>query len=192
MTQATRRLVLVTGNAGKLAECRAHLAPLGWEVEADRRGYPEVQAGTLAEVTEFGADWLLAHGLAPPFALEDSGLFVDALQGFPGVQSRHALEHIGLDGLLRLVEGRDRTARFRTDLLLVDAAGRRHHLAGECVGTLAEAPRGVGGFGYDPVFVPAGHARTFAEMTIADKDALSHRGQALRGLARLLIEAANP
>ncbi|MEA3191449.1 MAG: XTP/dITP diphosphohydrolase [Thermoplasmata archaeon] len=186
------RLVLVSGNAGKLAECQAHLEPLGWQVEADKRGYPELQAQTLAEVTGFGADWLLAHGLAPPFALEDSGLFVDALGGFPGVQSRHALEHLGLDGLLRLVAGRDRTASFRTDLLFVDAAGRRHHLAGACAGTLAEAPRGTGGFGFDPVFVPAGHMRTFAEMTVAEKGALSHRGQALRSLARLLIEAANP
>lgn len=190
-----KRLTLVTGNAGKLAEVRAHLEPLGWEVVGDRRGYPEVQAATLAEVTAFGAGWLLAHGLAPPFALEDSGLFVDALRGFPGVQSRHALEHLGIEGLLRLVEGkdgRDRTARFRTDLLFVDAAGRHHHLAGECVGTLAAAPRGSGGFGYDPVFVPAGHTRTFAEMTLAEKGALSHRGAALRGLAALLAKAANP
>lgn len=181
-----KRLTLVSGNAGKLAEVRAHLAPLGWQVEADRRGYPEVQAETLAEVTAFGADWLLAHGLGPPFALEDSGLFVDALGGFPGVQSRHALEHIGLEGLLRLVAGRDRTARFRTDLLYVDAAGGRHHLAGECVGTLADAPRGAGGFGYDPLFVPRGASRTFAEMTVEEKGALSHRGQAVQALARLL------
>ncbi|HLF16181.1 MAG TPA: non-canonical purine NTP pyrophosphatase, partial [Candidatus Thermoplasmatota archaeon] len=79
------RLTFVTGNPGKARELAAALAPHGVEVVQDPRGYPEMQADTLDEVAAFGADHLLASGLPPPFVLEDAGLFVDALQGFPGV-----------------------------------------------------------------------------------------------------------
>lgn len=183
------RLTFVTGNAGKAAEMAALLAPLGVEVVADGRGYPEVQAGTLAEVTEAGARHLLAAGLAPPFILEDSGLFVAALRGFPGVYSRHALDTIGVAGLLRLlrdVELEMRGAAFQADLAYVDAAGAIHHFAGACRGRIAERAAGQGGFGFDPVFVPAGHALSFAEMDAAAKNRASHRGQAAALLARHL------
>src|SRR5689334_3312702 len=77
-----RRLVFVTGNAGKAAELRAQLKPRGIAVVQDKRGYPEVQADTLREVAEAGGRHLLAAGLKPPFVLEDSGLFVAALKGW--------------------------------------------------------------------------------------------------------------
>src|ERR1041385_6931918 len=97
------RLTFVTSNAGKAAELRDLLAPLGVEGAQDKRGSPEVQADTLLEVAEAGARHLLASGLKPPFVLEDSGLFVAALRGFPGVNSRHALDTIGVAGLLKLL-----------------------------------------------------------------------------------------
>jgi len=189
-----RRLTFVTTNAGKVAELDALLRPHAIEVVQDARGYPEIQAATLEEVTEFGADQLTADGLVPPFILEDSGLFVDTLGGFPGVYSRHALDTLGVAGILRLLgEGhRDRTAWFLTDLLLVEAPGRRHHFGGGCRGTIVQAPAGDEGFGFDPIFVPDGHSRTFAQMTRAQKSALSHRGQAVRSLLAHLIETAKP
>ena len=179
------RLTFVTGNKGKAAELAAILGP-GFEVVQDRRGYTEVQADTLREVSEAGADELLAGGLAPPFVLEDSGLFIDALGGFPGVYSRHALDTLGLDGILRLMAGLPagrRGAAFHADLMLVDAAGGRHHFQGSCPGAIAHEAAGSGGFGFDPIFSPAGHARTFGEMDADGKAALSHRGQAVRALA---------
>jgi XTP/dITP diphosphohydrolase len=179
------RLTFVTGNRGKAAELAAILGP-GFEVAQDARGYTEVQADTLDQVCEAGADELLAGGLAPPFVLEDSGLFVDALSGFPGVYSRHALDTLGLDGLLRLLAGVPpgrRGASFQADLLLVEADGRRRHFAGACRGAIAHEAAGEGGFGFDPVFCPEGEARTFAQMAPAEKAALSHRGQAVRALA---------
>ncbi|HUR63837.1 MAG TPA: RdgB/HAM1 family non-canonical purine NTP pyrophosphatase [Candidatus Thermoplasmatota archaeon] len=177
------RLTFVTGNPGKLRELQAQLAPLGIEVVQDDRGYPEVQADTLAEVAEAGARHLLATGLAPPFLLEDSGLFVAALRGFPGVYSRHALDTIGLGGVLKLlsdVEGEMRTAAFQAHLLYVDAAGGMHGFAGTCPGRIAGRPAGSGGFGFDPIFQPRGDDRTFAEMDAAQKAALGHRGKAVR------------
>src|ERR1041385_6234664 len=128
-----QRLTFVTGNAGKASELRAMLAPLGVEVVQDKRGYPEIQADTLHEVAEAGARHLLASGLAPPFVLEDSGLFVSALRGFPGVYSRHALDTIGTAGILQLMAGvelESRGAAFQACLLYADAAGALHAFEG--------------------------------------------------------------
>lgn len=186
------RITFVTGNAGKVAEMRALLEPLEHTVVQDKRGYPEIQADTLAAVAQAGADHLLAGGLAPPFVIEDSGLFVAALRGFPGVYSRHALDTIGCAGLLRLmqdVEPEMRSASFQAHLLFVDAGGRRHGFAGSCAGHIAPRTLGTGGFGFDPVFIPRGERLTFAEMPAAGKSALSHRGRAVRALAAHLAKA---
>lgn len=188
------RLTFATTNAGKVRELAALLAPAGIEVVQDSRGYVEVQADSLSDVTAAGADALLASGLRPPFVLEDSGLFADALRGFPGVYSRHALDTLGVAGLLRLmsdVPDPQRGASFRADLLLVDAAGTRHHFTGECRGRIAKQPAGTGGFGFDPIFIPDGAAQTFAEGPSTVKDRLSHRGAAARALLRHLQAAGN-
>ena len=192
-TGVPRRLVFVTGNAGKAAELRAQLKPRGIAVVQDDRGYPEVQADTLREVAEAGAQHLLANGLAPPFVLEDSGLFVAALRGWPGVYSRHALDTVGIAGLLRLMAGVElemRSAAFQACLLYVDPAGRMHAFEGSASGRIADRAAGSGGFGFDPVFVPRGHDRTFAEMDATEKAALSHRGAAVRAFLEFLDETA--
>lgn len=194
----TGPLTFFTTNQGKVAELTAQLASLGLAVRQDGRGYPEVQADTLEEVAHAGADWLLAHGATPPFLLEDSGLFVEGLKGFPGVYSRHALDTIGLDGLLALLRDRpggpaDRAARFDACLLYVDAAGRRHAFTGRCAGRIAAAARGTGGFGFDPLFEPdGGGGRTFAEMEKAEKAALSHRGRAVAAFLEHLRQTRKP
>lgn len=191
-----RTLTFVTGNAGKVAELRAMLRPRGIAVRQDDRGYPEVQADTLREVAEEGARHLLASGLKPPFVLEDSGLFVAALRGWPGVYSRHALDTVGIPGLLRLladVEPEMRSAAFQACLLYADAAGRLHAFEGSCAGRIAERAAGRGGFGFDPVFVPRGQdgeGRTFAELPAAQKAARSHRGKAVRAFLEFLDKTA--
>lgn len=188
-----RTLTFVTGNNGKLAELQHQLKPRGWTVVQDGRGYPELQADTLREVAEAGAAHLLASGLRPPFLLEDSGLFVAALRGWPGVYSRHALDTVGIPGLLRLmsdVEHEVRTAAFQACLAYVDAAGKVHLFEGSAPGRIADRPAGTGGFGFDPVFVPRGHDRTFAELEPAEKQALSHRGAAVRAFLEFLDKTA--
>lgn len=185
--KAPARLTFVTGNAGKVRELAALLTDLGVEVVQDRRGYPEIQHDDLSGVTEAGAGYLMATGLAPPFVLEDSGLFVDALDGFPGVFSRHALDTIGLDGIVRLLsrepDPEGRGAEFRSDLCYVDEEGAPHHFEGAVRGFLTDRARGEGGFGFDPLFVPeGGDGRTFAEMSADEKNALSHRGRAAAAL----------
>jgi len=177
----------ITTNEGKFEEFRAFLAPLGIEVEMVSREYPEVQADSLGEVALYGAS-VLSNDL-DEFILEDSGFFIDSLPGFPGVYSKHVHSSIGLDGVLKLV-GDDRRARFEACILYYD--GEPHVFEGEVRGTVALERRGAGGFGYDPIFIPEGHERTFAEMTPVEKNALSHRGRALDAMTEFFRSRDRP
>lgn len=176
-------ITFVTGNQGKVDEMRALLDPLGITVVPDDRGYPEIQHEELAGVSEAGAGYLLATGVEAPFLLEDAGLFVAALKGFPGVYSSYALQTIGTQGILRLLrdtELENRSAAFRADLCYVDAAGAPHHFEGTVKGRIAEAAAGEGGFGFDPIFTPEGETRTFAQLSSDEKNQISHRARAGR------------
>jgi XTP/dITP diphosphohydrolase len=129
-----------------------------------------------------------------PALADDTGLEVTALDGAPGVRTARFAGEPPNDAnnrakLLRdLASAADRSARFRTVAILVFPDGRELVAEGVCDGVVANVERGDRGFGYDPVFVPReGDGRTFAEMTIADKHALSHRGRAFRALAESLV-----
>jgi XTP/dITP diphosphohydrolase len=195
----TRRIVLATANPDKAREIVDALADLDVEL-LDR-------PPSVPDVDETGAT-LLANARLKAHALrdatgedalaDDTGLEVDALGGAPGVWSaRYAGEHAtyadNVDKLVAEMEAarrNARTARFRTVLVLAAADGSELVADGVVEGVIADAPRGTEGFGYDPVFVPAGgRGRSFAEMTLAEKQALSHRGRALRALAVRLREA---
>ena len=177
----------ITTNEGKFEEFRTFLAPLGIGIEMVSREYPEVQADSLGEVALYGAS-VLSEEL-DEFMLEDSGFFIDPLPGFPGVYSKHVHSSIGLDGVLKLV-GEDRRARFVACILYHD--GEPHVFEGEVRGSVAREKRGAGGFGYDPIFIPEGHDRTFAEMTTEEKNGLSHRGRALEALAEFFRSRGGP
>lgn len=177
-------LRVVTSNEGKAREFAAALEGIPWRVERVAMEYEEVQADTLGQVARASAGWLIGQGaVEPPFVLEDAGLFVDALGGFPGVYSAYVYRTLGCDGILRLMEGReDRSARFESRIALVLPGGSVEVIEGTCHGTVPPEARGSGGFGFDPVFVPAGEAVTFAEMEIVEKQVHSHRGKAMAGL----------
>ncbi len=186
---APETITFVTGNPGKIDEMRELLDPLGIAVIQDDRGYPEIQHDELRGVTEAGAGYLMATGLEPPFILEDAGLFITALKGFPGVYSSHAMKTIGVQGILDLMRDMElehRDAIFRADLCYVDEEGHPHHFEGTCKGRIADRIAGDGGFGFDPVFIPEGHEQTFAEMTPEAKNAVSHRGAAARAFTQWL------
>lgn len=181
-----RELTFATGNEGKLAEARDKLGPLGFEVTQYAGGYPEVQADELETVARHGMD-ALADELEGPFLLEDAGLFVDALDGFPGVYSSYVYGTLGNAGLLRLLaDAGARTARFRSVVGYHD--GRPRVFEGVVQGRITRQRRGEGGFGFDPVFSPEGRERTFAEMSREEKSELSHRGRALEALAEALAD----
>jgi XTP/dITP diphosphohydrolase len=122
---------------------------------------------------------------------DDSGLAVDALQGAPGVQSKRFApsdaERIAkLLAMLTAVPPARRTARFHCALVIADATGVLHEIEETVEGEIITVPRGTDGFGYDPIFQPLGYAQTLAEMSMAAKNAISHRGKALRHAARFL------
>ena len=119
--------------------------------------------------------------------LEDSGLFIKALNGFPGVYSAYVFQTIGHLGILRLMEGiRERDARFESRIALCLPDGNIELVSGTCPGTIPQTMRGSEGIGFDPVFIPKGDYRTFAEMSIEEKEVHSHRGQALSALRERL------
>lgn len=182
------RLLIATRNAHKLAEIRTILDLPDVEiVGADEiAGLPEVEED--AETFE-GNALKKARTLRDASGLwtlaDDSGLEVDALNGAPGVYSaRYAGEPTDSAAnnrkLLAALAGRtDRTARFRCVIALAAPDGREWTVVGRCEGRIALAPSGAEGFGYDPLFVPEGHTISFAEMSSAEKNAISHRGRAL-------------
>ena len=195
----TARVVLATRNVGKIAELRRILAPYDVDlVGLDE--FPDVD--DVEETGETFTDNALikaravADATGLPAVADDSGLVVDALDGAPGVRSaRWAGAHgddaanlaLVLDQIADVPDD-ERTAAFIcAAVAVVPGRGERAAL-GQIDGTLLREPRGTGGFGYDPIFVPLGETRTTAEMAADEKDAISHRGQAFRALAPLLAE----
>ncbi|OLB14677.1 MAG: non-canonical purine NTP pyrophosphatase, RdgB/HAM1 family [Gammaproteobacteria bacterium 13_2_20CM_66_19] len=193
-----RRVALASGNPGKLRELAALLAPLSLSL------IPQAGLG-IAAVPETGETFLAnallkarhASARARLAALaDDSGLEVDALGGRPGVESARyahpgASDTENLERLLdelAAVPPPKRRARYQCVIVLVRGADDPQPLIarGSWEGHIATSPRGLGGFGYDPVFVPEGSARTAAELDPAEKNAVSHRGQALRELIAML------
>ena len=197
----TPLLLLASANQGKLGELRTILHGLPVELV----GLAEAGLGDPPEVEETG-DTFLANALLKGRAYaawsglaavaDDSGLEVDALGGAPGVRSaRYAGQGAGdqanLDKLLAELSGvppERRTARFRCAAVLHDSGQGTWHAEAAWDGRVLEGPRGSGGFGYDPVFLPDGWDKTSAEVDQATKDAASHRGKAFRAL-RPAIEA---
>jgi XTP/dITP diphosphohydrolase len=184
-----RRLVIATGNAGKVDEFRALLGGCGWQI------VPPAELGLELDVDETGATYaenarikadafMRASGLAA--LADDSGLEVDALNGEPG-----ALHHVhGWDGrdqeeriailleALKDVPESKRTARFRAVITVVLPDSSVIEETGSCEGVITTAPGGAGGFGYDPVFLVPALGRTMAELTLEEKNRVSHRAVA--------------
>lgn len=190
------RVVCASANPAKVAEMAEVLAGLGVELEPRPSSVPDVveYADTLEGNARLKAAAVCAATGAAALA-DDTGLEVDALDGRPGVRSaRYAGEDASdAENVARLLEElgqrgantpTERRARFRTVVLLRRPDGSERIATGVVEGAIAPAPRGTGGFGYDPVFVPdEGGGRTFAEMEATEKHAISHRGRALRAFA---------
>jgi XTP/dITP diphosphohydrolase len=195
------RVALATKNPGKVREIAQIIEPAGvelvppdddWvppeEIEVDYRGNALLKANSLA-------DHMRIACLA-----DDSGIEVDALGGEPGPRSARFAGHDATDeqNLQKMIEvvrrtsGRDRGARYRCIAVLVSPDGTEHVAEGTAEATLIVAPRGSGGFGYDPIVVPVeGDGRTMAELRPSEKDAISHRGKAFRALVPALRALAD-
>jgi XTP/dITP diphosphohydrolase len=189
------RFVLATRNAHKLRELAAVLAPHDLEPLPREVELPEETGTSFAENALLKASAAAAATGRPAIA-DDSGIVVEALGGAPGIYSARyagegATDEQNLAKLLDELRDRsDRRAAYVCALALVDPRGGQEVFEGRCEGTLSADPRGTGGFGYDPAFVPddrpPGDARTMAELAPEEKDAISHRGRAARAFAEWL------
>lgn len=179
------RLVLASKNPGKIRELQALFAPTGIDVIGLDPAAPDVdETGTTFEENALIKARAAAAATGLPALGEDSGLAVDALGGEPGIRSARWVPgsdsdrmYALLDRMQNVPEGR-RGARYVSCIALVTPAGREEVVRGELEGSIIRAPRGTGGFGYDPIFLlPDG--RTTAEITMEAKNAISHRARAL-------------
>jgi XTP/dITP diphosphohydrolase len=212
----SRKIIVATHNAGKLAEIRELLAPYGLEaVSAGELGLPEPpETGTTFEENAYTKAFASASATGLPALSDDSGLEVDALGGDPGVYTadwaekpdgsgrdfRMAMQKV--EDLLRekgATEPARRGGRFVAVLCLAWPDGGAEYFRGEVEGTLVWPPRGHRGFGYDPVFKPNGYEQTFGEMNASEKHSweagrgdlgLSHRARAFARFATAMLEPA--
>ena len=198
----SREFVLASANRDKALEIETILRDAGLDIDLRAVDLPHVEetGATLEDNARLKAVSACTHADLPAIA-DDTGLEVDALDGAPGVRSaRFAGEDASYADNVNLllerladVEDDRRTARFATVAIARWPDGHEVAALGTVEGTITKEPRGDGGFGYDPVFVPnEGAGRTFAEMSAAEKHACSHRGRAFRTLAdgmRVIVEA---
>lgn len=185
------RLYVATHNAHKLREIGQILPDfeiLADDPEGVEENAPDFVGNALIKVRAIAAkhrgDWCLA---------DDSGLEVQALNGAPGVRSaRYAGEPSNTPNnnalLLKNLSGvTDRRANFTCAIAIVDPKGSERTVVGKCFGRIAEKPSGAEGFGYDPLFIPDGYDKSFAELTADEKNAISHRGRALAEAAKVFV-----
>ncbi len=171
-------LAFVSSNQNKYREAQTILESLGVSIEFLRHDLPEIQSDSLEIIASAKAREAFSE-FARPVLVEDAGLFIDSLQGFPGPYSSYVLGTIGCRGIINLT-GQDRTARFVSVVVYCDGDALKS-FEGRICGTISESARGAG-WGYDPVFIPDGSEQTFAEMDV--KDEISHRHRSLEVFSR--------
>lgn len=191
------KLVLASRNPHKIEEMKSLLAPLGIEV-LSAQDFPEleevIEDKDTLECNALKKSRYVAGKTGLPALSDDTGLEVDALNGAPGVWSaRYAGEDASysdnVNKLLAELKDRDeRTARFRTVMALSRPGKEDLFFEGSCEGHITEEESGDGGFGYDPVFMPEGYDKTFAELSPETKNSISHRGRAMQNFLEYLKE----
>lgn len=179
-----RKIIFVTGNPHKVREATDILSPLRITVEQNNCGYPELQEDNLEAIAKFGAEWA-ANRLNHEVMVDDSGLFIEALGGFPGPYSAYVFDTLGNERILKLMEGEEnRSAVFKCVIGYCRPGEEALVFSGEATGEIAKEIRGNAGFGYDPIFEVDGI--TFGEMNEEEKNRLSHRYRALIKFAEWL------
>ncbi len=173
------KLYLLTSNKGKVEEIARVAVKYGVELETVDAPKLEVQSDSLREIALYSAINYYVSSGGMPVLTEDAGLFIRALNGFPGPYSSYVYRTLGVKGVLKLMDGvEDREAYFESavaivyDGLIVAETARVN-------GLISKEARGEGGFGFDPIFIPHGFTRTFAEMSIDEKNSISHRAKAV-------------
>ena len=172
------RFTVVTTNKGKLEEFEQLFKQYNLRYRVELLKTKEIQSSDLREIAKESV--LYAYNiLREPVLVEDAGLFIDSLNGFPGPYSSYVYKTIGVGGLLKLMNNiEERSASFKSVIGFYSPYTGIKFFAGEVRGSISYEPRGVSGFGFDPIFIPdEGDGRTFAEMEVHEKNKISHRGR---------------
>lgn len=182
-----RKVWLVTENSGKLREARSVLSEYEIEVGQVLRPKIEIQSRDLEQIALFAARTIVEK-VDRLIIVEDSGLFIDALNGFPGPYSSYVHETLGLEGILRLLDGvRSRNAYFQSSIVACLGKSVCRTFSARVQGVISRTRRGRYGFGYDPIFALNTGSKTFGQMTASEKNRFSHRALALRKFAKWLL-----
>ena len=191
------RIFFVTGNEAKFREASLVLKEFGLDLLVDKSHRKvEIQSDSLEDIVSNALQGICSDNVSDYYVVEDDGLFINRLNGFPGPYSSYVYKTIGLTGILKLMNGiDDRTAYFKSVVGLCGPGIGIRLFTGVVNGRIAMEPRGTEGFGFDPIFIPEGYDRTFAELGIDIKNRLSHRARAFRALGNWLLsnlQAVNP
>jgi len=183
------RIAYVTNNPHKARESSSILRELGVEVEVVQASIPEIQSDDVVEIAKFRAKEAYRL-LKRPVIVEDAGLFIDALNGFPGPYSSYIFKTIGINGVLKLMRGeKRRAATFKSVAVFYDGRKMRAFV-GQVRGRISFKPKGSS-WGFDPIFEPKGlKGLTYAQLLPEVKNRVSHRRKSLEKLAQYLIRRA--
>ncbi len=185
-------LIFVTGNRHKFKEVQKIAARHGLKIEMRDVSCKEIQADELEDIAACSVEEACGM-LGKPCFVEDAGLFVRALRGFPGPYSNYVFRTVGNEGLLKLMAGvKDRRAEFRSAVGYCGPKTMPHIFSGRVRGNIAPKPMGSHGFGFDPIFIPErGDGRTFAEMSTVEKNEYSHRAKAIEAFFKWYTQKRN-
>lgn len=177
-----KKIFFITSNKGKLIEAKEKFSKINIEIVQQNLGYPEIQAEDLEDVAKFGVKYL-GKTVDKPFILEDAGLFIESLNGFPGVYSAYVFHTIGCEGILKLLSNNNnRNAVFKSVFAYKHPQRKPQFFIGTCPGKISNKMLGEHGFGYDPIFIPDKTNKTFGQMRTDEKNNFSHRGKSLEKL----------
>ncbi|MGC8936268.1 MAG: XTP/dITP diphosphatase [Candidatus Methanomethylicaceae archaeon] len=173
-------IMFITNNEHKVEEANRILSPFNIKLEMCPQRKLEIQSESLLKVAKYAA-LAAAKRLHSPLLVEDSGLFIKVLNGFPGPFSSYVHKTVGCEGVLKLLSGlSERSAAFKCVVAFYSPSLGVNTFQGRSVGNISQEMRGSAGFGFDPIFIPEGSNLTFAEMQPDEKDRFSHRGAAFR------------
>lgn len=174
-----RTILFVTSNENKFREVKSYLEKAGIHLERSILEIVEKQYATEREVS-LNKALSAAKILNRPVLVEDTGVYFSAFKSFPGPYAKQVFENIGIDGILKLLDGKNREAVMRTSFAYCEPGGMPVAFTGEVSGKIAERPSEVISFAYDTLFVPEDESKTFSEMSVGEKERYSHRIRALQ------------
>lgn len=187
------QFLFVSSNENKFQEIEKILSEYHIKISFHKAELPEIQSDSLEEIALFSAKHAFSQ-LEQPLFVEDTGLFIQDLKGFPGPYASYIFKTIGNQGILELLKDKNiREAIFRTVYALILSDSESMIFVGETKGTIAHEEKGSAGWGYDPIFIPdEGNNQTYAEMGIMKKNKISHRQRSLRKMVEWFKKELSP